>query len=47
MVYTPLATALSVSPETTAMACNVSLAATLIGPVYTAEVVVGAVPLVV
>jgi hypothetical protein len=41
------ATALGVSPLATAIASNVSLALTLIGPVNTGDAVVGVVPLVV
>src|SRR6202011_2122781 len=47
IVYAAVATALAVWPAATAIASSVSLAPTLIGPVYTAEAVVGVVPLVV
>jgi hypothetical protein len=47
MVYVALATGLVLNPAATAMASIVSVAETLIAPLYTAELAVGVVPFVV
>src|ERR1700674_3088021 len=47
MVYAAVATLLSKKPLSVAMAFTVSLALTVIGPLYTVELVVGVVPFVV
>jgi hypothetical protein len=47
IVYVALATALGVYPDATAIALSVCVVVTVIGPVYAAEDVVGALPSVV